>query len=52
MKFVYNNQRDNGIDLSDYDEILVNGLRLKVQNMTEKEIRKYVDERELIRKIC
>jgi len=40
------------IDLSDYDEILVNGLRLKVQNMTEEEIRKYVDERELIRKIC
>ena len=27
------------IDLSDYDEILVNGLRLKVQNMTEEEIR-------------
>lgn len=52
MKFIYNNQRNNGFDLSDYDEKLVNGLRLKEQNMTEEEIRKYVDDREIIRKIC
>ena len=51
MKYVYDKKRDNGIDLSDYDERLVNGLRLKEQEMTEEEIRKYVDYRETIRKI-
>lgn len=43
MKYVCNKKRDNGYDLSKYDERLVNGLRLKEQDIEETKLRTYVD---------
>ena len=43
MKYVCNKKRDNGYDLSKYDERLVNGLRLKEQDIEEDKLKTYVD---------
>ena len=43
MKYVCNKKRNNGYDLSKYDEKLVNGLRLKEQNIEEDKLKTYVD---------
>ncbi len=43
MKYVYEEKRDNGYDLSMYDEKLVKGLRLKEQNVEESKLKTYVD---------
>ena len=43
MKYVYEEKRDNGYDLSKYDEKLINGLRLKEQNIEESKLKTYVD---------
>lgn len=43
MKYVCNKKRNNGYDLSKYDEKLVNGLRLKEQDIEETKLKTYVD---------
>ena len=43
MKYIYEEKRDNGYDLSKYDEKLVNGLRLKEQNIEESKLKSYID---------
>ena len=43
MKYECNKKRNNGYDLSKYDERLVNGLRLREQDIEEGKLKTYVD---------
>lgn len=43
MKYECNKKRNNGYDLSKYDEKLVNGLRLREQDIEESKLKTYVD---------
>lgn len=43
MKYECNKKRNNGYDLSKYDEKLVNGLRLREQDIEEGKLKTYVD---------
>jgi len=43
MKYEYNKKRNNEYDLSKYDEKLVNGLRLREQDIEETKLKSYVD---------
>ena len=43
MKYVRDNIRDNGLDLSQYETNIIKGLRLKEQNMSKEEIDEYVN---------
>lgn len=43
MKYVRDNIRDNGLDLSQYETNIIKGLRLKEQNMSKEEIDEYIN---------
>lgn len=50
MKYECNKKRNNGYDLSKYNEKLVNGLRLREQDIEEGKLKKYVDNMLRIKK--